>query len=424
MLSNQAAGWIDQILVSATNFLLLLALARWSGIADVGYFAIAASVIAFALAIQDSLATRPYTILLLKLTLDPKQRAMGTLNSSVLISAVCGAGGVVAGSSLYYVQGSPIGAQVAFVLGLAVPAALLREFARRHSFAHLRAWLAVAIDMASLLLASTCIVSLGLTGYISATSAIAALGLANLVAFGAWLGFRQQDFAGGAGKLMATLRENVALGKWFLVGQLAGQARGYATHWITFAIGGAASTGLYSGCLSIVSLSNPFLFGYFNTLTPQFVRVLREGGPQALRRQAMLATLLIAIVMTVFTWIILTFGTTIVQIVLPGDSFRDGAKVLAVLALANFAGAVGGPAGVALMVAEKGRILAYTSTWAFVLGSVIVWNLMVGWGLEVAAYGVLLIELVVSVARWVILAFSLNTTPATINQPSATATGA
>lgn len=413
-LSNRTAGWIDQILVSATNFVLLLALARWSSIADVGYSAIAASIVACAVAVQDALATRPYTILFLNSDIDPGRRAAGTLISSVFISAILSCGAVLVGSLLYYAQGPHAGADLAFVLGFVVPAALFRDFARRHCFAHLRSWLAVAVDMTSLLLACAGIVALGTTGHLNAITAISTLGLANITAFATWFIVRRRDFIGGWRGLMKTLKENVALGKWLLAGQLATQAQGYTTHWITLVIGGVASTGLYSGCLSIVALSNPFLFGYFNTLTPQFVRVLKQDGPGALRRHALWASLLISLVLTAFTLAILIFGNTLMQVMLPGESFREGTGVLVVLALANLAGALGGAASVALTVAEKGRSLAYISFSAFVVGSALVCVLMVGWGLYVAAYGILLMEAAVSLARWVMLALCLPNASTTI----------
>ena len=60
LLSNQLAGWLDQIIVSAASFVVLLILARSTGVANVGYYAVGLSILALAITVQDSLVTRPY----------------------------------------------------------------------------------------------------------------------------------------------------------------------------------------------------------------------------------------------------------------------------------------------------------------------------------------------------------------------------
>ena len=64
--SNHLASWIDQAIVSATNFLIVVALARWAGVADLGYYAIAFTILTMAVSAQDSLVTKPYAVQLFK----------------------------------------------------------------------------------------------------------------------------------------------------------------------------------------------------------------------------------------------------------------------------------------------------------------------------------------------------------------------
>ena len=49
------------------------------------------------------------------------------------------------------------------------------------------------------------------------------------------------------------------IGKWLLSGQLAMQAQGYMTYWLTLAIAGTLATGIYTACMSIVAFANPLL---------------------------------------------------------------------------------------------------------------------------------------------------------------------
>lgn len=394
------AGWVDQAVVSAMGLLMLLALARWADISDVGYFAIAASILAFAVAVQDSLVTRPYTILLVK----PDHVAEMRTADAVVFSAVMAMGlsvlALLVGVMMHFYSGSKDATSITLALSVAIPAVLFREFARRHSFAHHMAWRAVAVDASAACVAGVGIGCLWSIQAVSATNAVLILGLAGFVAVGVWLALLRQSFAVSLDSLLRTACESIKLGQWFLVGQLSAQAQGYATHWITMAVGGVAATGLYTSCLSIVALSNPFLFGYFNILTPKFVLVLKEEGADALRRQVNLSTILLALVMAAFACFVWLNGSMLLGAMFPGDVYREGLGILSILALSTLVGAVGGPPSVALMVAEKGHALAVWSLSILFAGSALIGVLMVVWGLQAAVYGILMMETVNCLGRW------------------------
>ena len=401
--SNHMAGWVDQAVVSATNLMILLALARWSNISDVGYFAIATSVLVFAVAVQDSLITRPYTILLGKPSTAVEGQTASAIVFTALIAVALSALALLVGSLVGYFVETRIATALAIALSTAIPTVLFKEFARRHSFANHCAWRAVALDVAVGFMACAGVVLLWLNQQLTATNVVLVLGLSSFTAFTVWFILLPERFKVSAGSLIETARENIKLGKWFLVGQISAQAQGYATHWITMAIGGAVATGLYTSCLSIVALSNPFLFGYFNILTPKFVRVLNEEGIIALRRQVKLSALMLGIVMAVFALVVSLNGSMLMGVMFPGEAYREGLGILTILAFATLLGAIGGPPGVALMVTKNGHVLALLSFSTFVIGSALVCVLMALWGLRVAAYGILLMETVGCLGRWVLL---------------------
>ncbi|MGE0237323.1 MAG: hypothetical protein AB7F09_18900 [Parvibaculaceae bacterium] len=85
---------------------------------------------------------------------------------------------------------------------------------------------------------------------LSAATTVLALAAACGVAATVWLLNRRAEFIFDLSAAKGVVARSIALGKWLLSGQLAMQAQGYAAHWITLAIGGAVTTGLYSACLS------------------------------------------------------------------------------------------------------------------------------------------------------------------------------
>ena len=52
-------------------------------------------------------------------------------------------------------------------------------------------------------------------------------------------------------------KQTWAVGKWLLAGRITAQVQGYVTYWLAMAIAGAAVTGVYAACMSIVGFANP-----------------------------------------------------------------------------------------------------------------------------------------------------------------------
>jgi O-antigen/teichoic acid export membrane protein len=401
--SHQMGGWADQLIVSAANFMLLLMVARWASVAEVGLYAIAFSLLVFASTLQDSLVTRPYTIQAVKPEGDPREQAAGALAFAASLAAgLSGLAGLTAGI-LWFIGGDGPALRLAAALAAALPFLMLREFARRYSFAHLRTWGALATDVTATMLAAGGIIVIARLGMLTAATAIVVLAWACGIAAAAWVFWHRAAFAFRLAGMRAAIVRSARLGKWLFSGQLAMQAQAYAAHWITLAIGGAAVTGLYAACLSIVALSNPFLFGYFNLLTPKFARTLRDSGNAALCRQAALGALFLAIVIGGFAVFVTVFGAWLLGQMFPAEDYREASGVLSLLAFAAFAGALGGPASVALMAAERGKPIAITSAVVCIGGSALVLVLMSGWGLMAAAFGILATETAGSIARWLLL---------------------
>ena len=403
IVSPQVAGWADQLVVSGANLLLLLAVARWASVADVGYYAIGFSLLVMAVTVQDSLVTRPFTVQMFKLPTPAQHQAAGSLAFALLLGLGLAAAAAIFAAVFAATGAAETGMWLALVLAIAIPPVLLREFARRIAFAHLAPVQALAVDGAATLVSVIAIGGLGLAGQLNALGALLALAAGSGVAVAGWLIHRRRDFAFERAAAMATIRQSFGLGKWLLSDQLALKAQGYAAHWITLAIGGAAVTGLYSACLSIVALTNPFLFGYFNILTPRYVRILKNDGAEGLRRHALRGAMFLGAVTGVFALAVALFGSDILGLMFPGESYQAGAGVLTLLAVAAVAGSMGGTAGVALMAAERGKPLAALSTVICIGGSVLVMVLMWQGGLAAAAAGILMTEVAGALARWAML---------------------
>jgi O-antigen/teichoic acid export membrane protein len=399
---SHVLAWADQAVVSATSFVALIMIGRWTDASQLGAYAIGSSVLALLLAAQESLITRPYSIQLNRPVGTPAEHAFSSLILSFLVSAAAVLLLTTAALALDAFDVRPKWTSIVWLLAAATPPVLTREFARRLSFAHLRLRQVLMLDLAVSALNVVALVSLGFTGRLSAVTAFAALSLSCGVGAAGWLYLARAQFAFRLSHIGATLKQSVGLGKWLLSGQLALQVQGYMTYWLSTVLAGVAVTGIFTACMSIVSLSNPALFGFYNILTPKSVHALRAGGPAGLRRQAALDSLLLAAVMTCFCIFVALAGQQVMDILYPGAEYTGNGHILVVLALAALAAAIGVPASIALASAERARAVAVVMIATAGLNVTLVWSLMANWGLLGAAYGMLIAEAVGALGRWLV----------------------
>lgn len=404
--THHAFAWLDQAVVSAISFTTLIMLGRWTDAGTLGAYAAALSVLTLLAASQDALITRPYAIRVHQPIGTPGEHAFSSLMLCLMLAI---AGMLMFGAAavtLSLLEAGWASAPLAAMLAGVVPFILLREFARRFAFAHLRTFDAFMLDTSVAALNLALLGYLGWSGQLSALTALLSLGAACGLGGLGWLYLMRRQFAVRWGRLPENLRQSWRLGKWLLSGQLAVQAQGYATLWLSLVIGGATATGIYAAGMSIVSIANPLLFGFYNILTPRSVRALGRLGPTGLRRQAAGDALLLVLLMTPFCLLIYMFGADLQRLLYPGIADTADTHLLTVLALASLAGAVGVPAAVALSSAERTRAAARVRIAAAALNIALVAVLMARFGLLGAAYGMLAAELTGSVACWLALLIS------------------
>ncbi len=415
--SRQLAGWLGQGVVSAANFVVLLVVAKWGGMAELGYYSLGFSVVAMTMAAQDSLVTRPYAIQLFKPPGGPGAHAYGTLVFGLALSAVIGAALLGAAGLLYATEADPQLAAVFLVLSLATPLVLARDFARRFCFANLQMHRALGLDIGASLLLLAAVMAVAFSGTLSASTTLLCYGAAGGIACAAWFAGSRHAFTRVPGASRASARQSWKLGKWLLLSQMAIQLQGYAAQWLILVMAGAVATGVYTACLSVVNLSNPFIFGILNFLTPKYVRVRNGAGDRGLRPAVFRDTLLITGVMTIFALALYFAGDMLLVGLFPSIVTGHGPAILALLAAAAAAGAAGSPATIALSAAERGPLIAVLSFASFIAGSVAVILLLPVYGLLGAALGMLLVEVLGAAAR-LLLFLRATSSPAGAGKPA------
>jgi O-antigen/teichoic acid export membrane protein len=393
----------DQAIVSATGFLTTFLIVRWSGPTQLGIYALGLSLLLSVMGFQDSLILQPYQIQRFYPEGTPAERAGASLTLSILFSAGSILVLTVAALGFMVWHAGPEIVVMTWAIAGILPFALTRDFARRFAFAHLNAGRVLVLDLAAAIIQLSALSWLGASGRMSALGACAALGAACALPTALWFYSARTEFTFRLRHLRTAFTETWALGKWLLTGRITIQVQQYVTYWLAAALGGAAVTGVYAACMSIIGFANPMMVGLTNTFMPKAVLAWKHHGGPGLWHETIRNTTLIAAVMAAFSLAVILAGESVMRILYHGKEFEGHDQTLVVLALATSLGALGTPSSIALATMKRPRSIVMITIVETVLTVVLVWVLMTEWGLLGAAYAMLVGNVVGSVARWVAL---------------------
>ncbi|MGB8629151.1 MAG: lipopolysaccharide biosynthesis protein, partial [Xanthobacteraceae bacterium] len=395
---EQAPAVPVRALVSGTWFFTALLIARYSDASQLGVYAVGISVLAALVAFQDSLIFQPCTI--------ERHWLQGTpVGSFLILSVLLSAGATlvltIGALGILKWYGSSEIALMTFAIAGALPFVLTREFARRTSLARLAVDRAMLLELAASLTQLSALGWLGLSGRMSAISACAALGGASAIPIAGLLYWTRAEFAVDVRQVSTILKQTWAVGKWLLVGQLAVQVQRYIIYWVAMPTAGAAVTGVYAACMSIVSFADPLIIALSTVFTPQLRIAWKNHGGPGLWHEAVRNTVLIASLILPLNLVVLLVGEPAMRLLYPGTEYEGHGYTLTVLALVIFSSALGMPASIALGTLKRPRAIVTTGIVGTVLTGVFVWLLMNKWGLLGAAFGSFVGTTTASMARWV-----------------------
>jgi hypothetical protein len=260
----------DQCVVSAVPFLITVLLGRWCGAEELGAYALGFTIVVFLFNAQMALISIPYTNQWRRRAKSDQDGFAGCALSQQLILATfaCLALGIVA-ALLWLVGLQGRVNTVLFAVAAFAPLMLLREFARRFAFAHLRMGTALAIDCVVSGLQVAGIVLLFVAGHLNAVTAFLALGLGAGVGSVSGLVAMRRSFSIRLGLLRQAVREHWRFGRWVLAGMALTTLQCYLVHWLLALMSGTAGTGVYAACMTIVLVLNALLLGFGNVLGPK-----------------------------------------------------------------------------------------------------------------------------------------------------------
>ena len=334
----------DQGLVSVTNFLTTMIVARVCGRADLGVYTLVLSVAALTTGLSATMITTPYMVLGRQMSVCRRRRYLGSLLihqlslSSVLAVAVFAAALVTAWT----------GGMSAKTAGVIAPAAALlicanlREFARGCSFADLNTGDALLVDIGVCLVQAIGLALLFYSRAMSVSGVLLAVSGASGCAACVWLLLSRRRVRCDLRLCRADLQTSWRFSKWVLGSALAWQGATYLYPWLLAAFHGTAATGIWAAASGIVAIANPLLLGLNNYLSPKIATVCAARGPREMGRYIRRASFLCGGMIVPFTLAAAIWGGRAV-LGIYGNSYAGTGTTVLLLALAMQVNAFANP---------------------------------------------------------------------------------
>lgn len=384
-----ALALADQFVISGTRFATSWMLARFCGAEQLGYYALGFSVLVVVDLLLQAFVTAPYSIFSQKTT---KYRLPQYTGDALAQAGMVGALGVLVFLIIGFavaVGNAPTLASVMFVLAATVPLCIVREFGRRHCFASERFGLALSFDsLFSIVQLGTMYALLNFAS-LSSITAHASGGLACAVALSIWFLACRGDIQFGSRYWRLHLRRHWKFGRWVFASQTLNQLNWNVVQWIIAYRLSTEATGVFTGCLTIAFLSNPFVLGIANIIYPRLALVQANQGHQAMRRLALKSTAAIGFVMTCFTLVLLLAGRHVCDFLYADPAYTVASLVPAILAAAVSCLAITMPFDGCLW-AEKRTALSSAASGVGLVVTAFAVLALVSWGTTAASMGLLI----------------------------------
>lgn len=350
LVKKSSLSVVDQAVVSGTNFATSVILGRFAVQEELGVYYLALSVIYFARGIQEQLVSAPYMIYCSR----KQGRELAEYAGSALVHQ-CAVMAVTAIVLLAALATGVLPSDVAgafWLLAVAAPLLLFREFARQMSFAHLELSRATMIDIAAALVQFAALLLLATSGRLTVTTTLAIIAMSSGMAAIGWLATSTRSMITCLPFAVRDWIHNWRFARWALASQLLSSTTPYVMPWVIAVTHGAAQTGLLGACSTLVGFPNMFLMGLCNFLSPRTAQAYAHGGLAELRSVLSKTALLFGATLGALAVVAFLFGEQIAVLVY-GPQFAGAGLIIGVLSLSVLANSIGVVAGNGLWAIER-----------------------------------------------------------------------
>ena len=378
---------MSQAVVSGSNFVGGIIVAKACGISDFGIYSIIATTVLALQGIQQALIIGPM-MFLSEVGEDNRDRFSQYFILQVILSAPLAIGAAVA-IEVFLHQWSVD--QVLGIVGV-VFFLQLQEFLRMRFYIDLKAGKVLALDITNHSLRLTLLLLLWWFEFLSVSSAFLVMAFtAGVTCFRVVRSVTLQPFRTCAD----IARRSFRYGRWLLLESLAYYLSIPLYLYLSSALLSHEATGGLSAAISLLNMPNVLVQGVMNLAVPMARRKLLDEGYEAWRSQ-LISTGTMVIVTSICVYVaISSVGASLLGVVY-GSEFEKYGNLLPIVGVCFGFLAANTVLAAAFRIAHAPQVGAVTKLWSSVITLSVAYPLITLWGIEGAAAG-----LVVTSATWV-----------------------
>lgn len=388
---------VEQGSQSALNFITMFLISRFCGLEALGVYAMGRFLMLLLGGMQNSLVSFPYTLFFRRSHQDEAEEFAGShLILCLYFGLMAGVGFLAIASTCNWLSPSTANlSSMYFGVAIATPLYLIREFSRRHEFAHLRTsnamWLAVlgaTLQLGGLLLLHS-------LDQLTVFTAFLLVGLSCLLPNIVWFVQTKSELSFSRKEVASVVKKNWVVGKWIFSTQTVMDLLLLSIQSMLVLLVDQKAGGVFAACFAVVSLCNPIVRGLSNLLAPRFAKIYAESSKKLLSIAVKKETLRFVGVLLLLGIVIVFLGEHLVQLFYD-KPIQHLAHVLIVLSASMLFQAAGLPAFHALNTIEEPR-KAFLPRLA---GGMLAAIFLLAWGAGFrelgAAYGLLIANIIIT----------------------------
>ena len=397
---------LDQAVVSGTNFLTGVIVGRTLIKEDFGLYMLGLSIVLFGMSFQTSLIMAPYTVYSPRLQgLEHRSYTGSTLIHQFFISLIALVI-LVLGGGLASLGIGPQGfATMVWVLAAVMTFILLKDFLRQICFAQLRLNAALLLDSAAAVIQLGSLLFLAHEGLLTLDHVFWIFGLAGGIPGMAYLYWHRRDFHLTISQASIALKKNWSFAKWSFGSAVASLILSQLYPWILAGFHDMATVGVLAACWSLVYITNPFLMGMTNLLSPMAAHAFAQGGVKKMNRLIFLFTIVLLIFMATFCLIALFKGDWLLSLFY-GKKYVGNGQIVAIAFIRLPSSNMTIPLCCGLMAAELPDIVFKSYILGVVLTFIFGIPLVKYYGINGIVIGMIISAITVSLSRlWGYISF-------------------
>lgn len=207
-------------------------------------------------------------------------------------------------------------------LTMLMPLQLVKEFSKRWLLANLQVRQSAMLEVG---FASAFVLLIGGLIYmaqISAATVFAITMVANIICLVGWWSFFNKSFSMKLHGLGQQAVDNFRYGKWIAGENICSVAMMFFSQWFLMATVDEVAAGVYSACLTIVFLANPFLLGISSVFAPSVAREFNQRGWKGMFSVLMSYSAFVSLVLVTFSVALFFLGESLTTFAF-GEKYAD-----------------------------------------------------------------------------------------------------